>query len=155
MENISEHISYSEAIYSTSGKRLDITNDPDPTQLGNMKNLAIAVFEPIRAHFNCRIYISSFFRSSALNKLIHGSMTSQHCKGEAMDLDADMYGIITNRQIFDYIKDNLDFDQLILENVTSDGNAGWVHVSYKTTGNRKEILIMKLVDNKPTYEHFA
>ena len=74
--------------------------------------------------------------------------------GAAMDLDADVYCGITNRQIFDYIKDNLEFDQLIYEDVKPDGTAGWVHVSYNKDRNRKEILIMKRVNGKTVYEKY-
>jgi zinc D-Ala-D-Ala carboxypeptidase len=135
MESLSKHISYEEAIHSDTAKRLGILNIPNAEQLINMRNLATRIFEPVRAHFNVPIYISSFFRSSALNKAVGGATASQHManNGAAMDIDADRYGGITNQQIFDFIKDTLDFDQLILEN-------GWVHCSYKEKGNRKQIV---------------
>jgi hypothetical protein len=139
MENISEHITYTEATKSLTAIKWGIDNTPNEKQLTNMKNLAVAVFEPLRAHFNMKLGISSFFRSKALNDHVNGSITSQHMadNGAAIDIDADIYGGITNKEIFDYIKDNLDYDQLIWEYGTKE-NPAWVHVSYKETGNRHQ-----------------
>lgn len=153
MENISNHITYDEAVYSSTAKRLGIDNIPTKEQLESMRHLAIGIFEPLRKYFNTRIGISSFFRSSTLNKAIKGSKTSQHMKGEAMDIDADIYGVITNKDIFDYIKDNLVFDQLIWEAGT-DKNPGWVHVSLSDNSNCREVLRMKIVNNKTIYEPY-
>jgi zinc D-Ala-D-Ala carboxypeptidase len=139
IKNISKHISFSEATNSYTAKKENIDNTPNPTQLENMKLLAINIFEPIRNYFKVPIYIPSFFRSEKLNEKIKGALGSQHTKGEAIDLDADRYGKITNKQIFDYIKNNLNFDQLIWE-YGSDINPSWVHVSCKAKNNRKEIL---------------
>ena len=138
---ISKHISYREATFTQT--RLD--NVPNDVQLEAMKTIANRVFEPLRqAMGDVPIFISSFFRSDAVNKKIGGSKNSQHTFGEAMDLDADIFGGITNKDIFNYIKDNLEFDQLIAEDVKEDGTIGWVHVSYtKRYPNRKQILIMK------------
>jgi hypothetical protein len=100
------------------------------------------VFEPIRNYFKSPIYISSGYRSEALNKALKGaSKTSQHCLGQAMDLDMDGSGNISNSQVFNYIKDNLDFDQLIWE-FGDNYNPDWVHVSYVSAEkNRKQILV--------------
>jgi len=138
---ISKHISYREATFTQT--RLD--NVPNDVQLEAMKTIANRVFEPLRqAMGDVPIFISSFFRSDAVNKKIGGSKNSQHTLGEAQDLDADILGKITNKDIFNYIKDNLEFDQLIAEDVKEDGTIGWVHVSYtKRYPNRKQILIMK------------
>ncbi len=152
MLKISEHITYAEAIRSDTAKRLGIDNTPNEEQLKNMESVAVNVFEPLRDNFCVPIYIPSFFRSKLLNKAIAGSTNSQHMNGEAIDLDADMFGIITNKQIFDYIKDHLKFDQLIAEDVKPDGKIEWVHVSYKDTGNRNEILTMTIVNGKKHYE---
>ena len=94
-----------------------------------------SIFEPLREYVECPIYISSFYRSPELNTAIGGSKNSQHCKGEAIDLD-DVYSKVKNKVFFDYIKENLDFDQLIWE-FGDDENPAWVHVSYKEKGNRK------------------
>lgn len=154
MENLSKHITYKESVHSDTAKRLGILNKPDENQLKYMKDLATRIFEPLREHFGVPIYISSFFRSRALNKALKGATSSQHMYGQAMDIDADTFGQITNKQIFDYIKDNLPFDQLILENVSSDGTGGWVHVSLNGYDNRREILIMEIVNNKQIYKKY-
>lgn len=139
---ISKHVSYKEATKSKTAIQNGIDNTPDTIQLANMRNVAENIFEQVRGRFCVPIFVSSFFRSEELARFIPGSSTkSQHCKGEAMDLDADVYGMITNRDIFDYIKDNLEFDQLIWEH-GDDKDPAWVHVSLKRNGyNRKEILV--------------
>jgi len=154
MEKISKHITYSEGIRSNLAKRLDISNEPNEDQLVRMKLVAEKVFEPAREHFDVPIYISSFFRSSALNKVLGGAKGSQHManNGAAIDLDCDVYGGITNKELFDYIKDNLIFDQVILEAVNDNGTGGWVHVSFKEQGNRNQVLKMTRINGKTTYE---
>lgn len=154
MGKISEHISYEEAIHSDTASRLKIDNTPNDYQLDNMVAIANNVFEPIRNHFNVRIAINSFFRSRELNVAVGGSVVSQHERGEAMDIDAHRYGGVTNKEIFDYVKDNLAFDQLISEFPDDSGEPEWVHVSYKKQGNRKEILVSRRVGKKVTYEKF-
>lgn len=150
---ISNNVSYQEAIKSNTAIKNGIDNRPNEEQLSEMKLIANKIFQPIREHFGVSIAISSFFRSVELNKKIGGSSRSQHCKGQAMDLDADVYGQITNAQIFNFIKDNLVFDQLIWEFGT-DENPNWVHVSYKITENRNKILVSKYINNKVTYSIF-
>lgn len=140
MQEISPHISYEESVRSNTAKRIGILNNPDPKQLQAMHEIAMAIFEPLRNHFKVPIYISSFFRSTALNKVVKGSRRSQHILGEAMDLDAHIFGYITNKDIFEYIKNNLEFDQLIWEYGDST-EPDWVHVSYTTRRpNRKQII---------------
>ena len=143
MGKISEHITYSEATSSYLALKYGIINIPNEIQLKNMILLAEAIFEPLRAFVGKPIAVTSFFRSKALNSKLKGSRTSQHManNGAAMDIDADVYGYTTNKEIFEYIKDNLDFDQLIAEYPDEKGNPSWVHVSYKEKGNRKQIFI--------------
>jgi zinc D-Ala-D-Ala carboxypeptidase len=137
---ISQHLSLSEVTRSETAKRRGISNTPTPEHLENFKLLAEKVFEPIRAHFGVPIHISSGYRSKELNAAIGGSQTSQHSKGQAIDIDMDgSSNGVTNKMIFDFIKDKLDFDQLIWEFGT-DKNPDWVHVSYVKTGNRKQKL---------------
>ena len=154
-DNISKHITYDEATVSSKAKELKINNDPNSKQLVNMKLLAENIFEKVREHFDTPIYISSFFRSSKLNTKIKGSSTSQHCAnvGAAMDIDADVYKGVTNSEIFNYILENLNFDQLIWE-FGDDENPAWVHVSYVSDLlNRKEVLkAYKDKDNKTVYK---
>ena len=148
---ISEHLDLSELIRSESAKRNGISNMPTEEHIANFKLLAEKVFEPIRNNFRCPIHISSGYRSAALNKCIGGSATSQHCKGQAVDIDMDgTPNGVTNKMVFDYIKDNLEFDQLIAE-FPKQGKPDWVHVSYSEGKNRKQILVAKKVNSKTTY----
>lgn len=138
---LSKHLSLAEVTRSETAKRKGISNQPTPEHLENFKLLAEKVFEPIRLHFDSPIHISSGYRSAALNKAVGGSKTSQHCSGEAIDIDMDgSSNGITNKMVFDFIKDNLEFDQMIWEFGT-DSNPDWVHVSYDSSGKqRKQIL---------------
>jgi hypothetical protein len=135
---ISKHISIKEATRSNTAERLGIDNFPNSPVLVNMQALAENVFEPLRKHFGHPIYITSFYRSPELNKAIGGSSKSQHCKGQAIDID-DVIGSSTNADFFNYIKNNLEFDQLIWE-FGNDKNPNWVHVSYNADNNRGNIL---------------
>lgn len=140
MSNISAHITLAEAIKSQTATRKGIDNIPTEEHLANMQYLAETIFEPLRAHFNKPLGISSFYRGPKLNKAVGGSATSQHVNGEAMDIDGDIFGGVSNTDIFNYIKSNLPFDQLIYEFGT-DVNPDWVHVSIRRDGkNRKQIL---------------
>jgi hypothetical protein len=148
---ISTHLNLAEVTRSDSAKRNNIDNTPTPEHLENFKLLAEKVFEPIRLHFKEPIFISSGYRSKALNQFIKGSLTSQHCKGEAIDIDMDgSKGGVTNKMVFDFIKDKLDFDQLIWEFGT-DVNPDWVHVSYTKGKNRKQKLKAVRSGGKTTY----
>ena len=109
---ISDHITYAEAIHSLTAKRRSIDNTPNQTQVEAMKLLAEKVFEPLREWVGGPIKVNSFFRSEALNEAIGGSTTSQHCKGQAIDID-DVYGRKCNAEMYSWIKENLDFDQMI------------------------------------------
>lgn len=143
MENISKHVSYDEVVNSPMAISKGIDNTPTKEQLERIKELAINVFEPIREHFGKPIGITSIFRSKELNIELGGAPNSQHMAniGAAMDIDADKYGGITNLELFNYIKDNIEFDQLIAEAVHK-GSVQWVHVSYNKGSNRKQVLIM-------------
>ena len=105
---ISKHISYKEGVYSNTAIRRGIDNEPNEKQLENMKLIADEVFEPLRVWVGGPIKINSFFRSPKLNTAIGGSATSQHCKGQAMDID-DTFGKATNAEMYHWIKENLDF----------------------------------------------
>ena len=152
-DKICKYLTLGEVTRSESAKRNGISNLPTAEHLENMKALGVNVFDKIREHFGCPIGLSSGYRSEALNNSIKGSSkTSQHCKGEALDIDADIHGKITNKAIFDYIRQILDFDQLIWE-YGSSVEPDWVHVSYKRGGgNRKSILRCTKVNGQPHYE---
>lgn len=140
--NISAHITLAEATKSQIAQRKGLDNTPTPEHLANMKNIAEKIFEPLRNFFGKAIAASSFYRSAAVNKAIGGVSTSQHCSGEAMDLDGDVFGGVANISIFKWIMNNCIFDQLILEFVGSDGTGGWVHVSLRKDGkNRMQVLV--------------
>jgi hypothetical protein len=137
---LSENLTLNEVIKSNTATRRRINNEPTAEHLANLKVLAKVIFQPLRDALG-PISVSSGYRSYKLNKAIKGSKTSQHCKGEALDLDNDFKkDRVSNRSIFFYIKNNLDFDQLIWEFGTEE-SPDWVHVSFNTTGkNRGEIL---------------
>lgn len=137
MNQISKHISLNEAIESPTALRMGIKNMPNELELEAMKYVAENLFEPIRKWYKKPIKINSFFRCIALNKAVKGSASSQHVKGEAIDISAG--NKIENKKIFDYIiSSGLDFDQCI-----NEYDFTWVHISLKKSGNRKQVLIIK------------
>lgn len=152
---ISKHLTLDECTHSNTAIKLEIVNNnPTLTAIENMKLLAENVFEPMREHFKKPIYISSMYRGIPLNVAIGGSKTSQHCAGQAMDIDMGDKQKASNFEIFQYIKKNLDFDQLIWE-LGNDKNPSWVHVSYTNAKNRKQVLKAKKNQlGKTFYENF-
>lgn len=160
MKNISTNITYKEATKSNTAKRYGIKNEPSDFQLSNMKMVAEKCFQPLREWYGKAIGISSFLRSKALNEhpAINGSLTSQHLQGlyseleeGAIDIDADIFDNgITNAEIFNWLKDNVEFDQLIWEYGTEEEPA-WVHISYRKGANRGMILTAKKNSKRRTY----
>jgi len=151
---ISKHVSYHEGTYSRTGVRRDLDNTPDDGELANMKELAEQVFEPLREWVGGPIKINSFFRGEPVNTAIGGSRKSQHMKGQAIDID-DTFGHKTNAEMYHYVKDNLDFDQLIWEFGT-DENPNWLHISWVShRPNRKKLTVAKKVNGKTKYIHEA
>ena len=139
-EPICKYITYEEATKSQTGVRLNIDNTPDAKALENMQFIGRLIFDRVREHFGRPIGVSSFYRSKDLNAAVGGSLTSQHTTGEAIDIDGDIFGGVTNMEIFKYIKENFTFDQLIHEYGTPS-NPAWVHVSLKKYGiNRQQVL---------------
>ena len=154
MENISKHISWHEGTYSRTGERKDLDNTPNEDQLKCMKEVAENLFEPLREWVGGGIKINSFFRGEPVNTAIGGSTRSQHMKGQAIDID-DTFGHKTNAEMYHYIKDNLDFDQMIWEFGT-DKNPNWLHISWVShRPNRKKLTIAKKVGGKTKYIHKA
>ena len=136
---LSKNLSLKEVVKSNTASRLGIDNTPEDWEIENLKAVAENVFQPIRDHFGVPIAVSSGYRGKQLNKAIGGSRYSQHMVGEALDLDADVYGRITNADIFNFVKDNLVWDQMIWE-FGDDEEPNWVHIPYKSVGqNRKQI----------------
>jgi len=146
--SISKHISYKEGVYSRTATRLGIKNNPNAEQMKNMVAIAEEVFEPLRAYVGGPIKINSFFRSPELNKAIGGSTKSQHCHGQAIDLD-DTFGRCTNAEMFEFIKNNLDFDQIIWE-FGDDDNPDWVHVSYVSEDENRNRCLKAYKENGKT-----
>ena len=132
MSNLSKHISMAEAKKTNTG----LVNEPGQEQLKAMVFVANKVFEPLREWYGKPITINSFFRSTAVNRMVKGSASSQHVKGEAIDITGG--NKTENKKLYDYIKANLDYDQLI-----NEYDYTWVHVSYTANGkNRKQQLII-------------
>ena len=149
---ISDNITYAEAIHSNTAKRRGIDNTPNPAQVETMKVTAEKIFEPLRKWVGGPIKVNSFFRSAELNKAIGGSKTSQHCKGQAIDID-DVFGYKTNAEMYNWVKENLDFDQMIWEFGT-DMNPNWVHVSYVSDEDNRNRCLKAYKDkyNKTKYK---
>jgi len=151
---LSQHLTVKEVTKSMTASRLGIGNTPTVTHLEALKQVAINIFEPLRLHFNTPIGISSGYRSKTLNEAIGGSKRSQHSHGQAIDIDADIYGNLTNADIFNYIKDHLDFDQLIWE-FGDDKEPAWVHVSYVDDGtNRGQKLVAYSEGGRTKYKTY-
>ena len=145
---ISEHVSYKEGVYSITATRLGVDNIPDDKQLKNMELVAKKVFEPLRKWVGGPIKINSFFRGLPLNTAIGGSKKSQHMKGQAMDID-DNYGHATNAEMYHWIKDNLDFDQMIWE-FGDDDEPNWIHVSYVSEKDNRNRCLKAYKDKGKT-----
>ena len=139
MKKISKHISYKEATHSNTAKINKIANKPKAEHIENMELLAEKVFEPLREWVEAPIQVNSMFRSKELNSVLKGASRSSHLTGNAMDITS--MGGKTNLEMFHYIKDNLDFDQLIWE---FGAEPKWLHVSYvNEKDNRKQVLVTK------------
>jgi zinc D-Ala-D-Ala carboxypeptidase len=147
-DRISEHVSLKEGVKSHTATRLNIDNVPRDLDLINMKIIAEKVFEPLRDFVGGPISINSFYRSPKLNSAIGGSTSSQHCIGCAIDID-DTYGYKTNAEMFEYIKCNLDYDQMIWE-FGDDNNPDWVHVSYITEDTNRRRCLKAYKENSKT-----
>jgi hypothetical protein len=137
--NLSPKVSLLSATKSDTAIRLGIDNTPNEAQLENMKRVSDKVIEPILSHFPMA-FVSSFFRSEKLNKKIGGAKNSQHMTGEAVDIDSPDNK--ANLDIFNFVKDYLTFDQLILEAPDASGVPSWVHISLKEKDNRGQILVL-------------
>ena len=143
---LSQHFDLSEFTRSESAKREGLDNTPTAEHLQNLRVLCEKVLEPIRLKYGS-INISSGYRGKMLNHFIGGSVNSDHCLGRAADLDMDDVGSgVTNKEIFEYIKDNLEIDQLI-----NEFNYSWIHVGYRKGANRKQILDAVKENGKTVY----
>lgn len=147
---LTAHFDLAEFTRSESAKREGLDNTPTPEHLENIKILCEKVLEPIRLRFGS-INISSGYRGKLLNHFIGGAVNSDHCVGRAADIDMDDVGTgVTNTEIFNYIKDNLDYDQLIWE-FGNKVKPDWVHVGYRLGANRKQTLRATKLNGKSHY----
>jgi hypothetical protein len=153
MMQLSKYITLQEAIKSNTASVLQIQNIPNSEQIANLKLVCTEVFDKVREHFGKPIGITSGFRSAELNKRIGGSKTSQHMEGKALDIDGDILGGVSNKDIFEFIKNNCTFDQLIWE-FGSENVPDWVHVSYNKGVNRKQILRAIKSNGKAIYKPY-
>lgn len=152
MERISAHISYKEGTRSNTATRRGIDNTPSDYELTNMVGIAENIFEPLRKWVGGPIKITSMYRCEELNRAIGGSSRSQHCEGRAMDLD-DTFGYKTNKEMFEYIRENLNFDNLIYE-FGDDNNPDWIHVSYISDDeNRNRVMRAEKINGKTKYRY--
>lgn len=135
---LSPKVSLLTATKSDTAIRFGIDNTPNEIQLENMKRVAEKVIEPILARFP-GAFVSSFFRSEKLNKKIGGAKGSQHMTGEAVDIDSTDNKL--NLDIFNFAKNELVHDQVILESPDTDGVPSWVHISLKNSDNRGQVLV--------------
>ena len=148
--NLTENFSLVELTKSQTAERKGIDNTPSPTHQENLKSLCTSILQPIRDHFNRVVSVSSGYRSEALCIAIGSKISSQHAKGEAADFE--IFGV-SNKELADWINENLTYDQLILEYwKEEDPNSGWVHCSYKSEGNRKQYLRAYKENGSTKYE---
>ena len=147
---LTSNFSLNELTKSQTAERKGIDNTPSPTHQENLKKLCENVLQPIRDHFEQVVSVSSGYRSPELCTAIGSKITSQHAKGEAADFE--IFGV-SNKELADYINENLEYDQLILEYwKKEDPNSGWVHCSYNVNVNRKQYLKAYRENGKTKYE---
>ena len=148
---LSENFSLIELTKSQTAERKGIDNTPSPTHQDNLKSLCEMILQPVRDHFNRVVSVSSGYRSPELCTAIGSKITSQHAKGQAADFE--IYGL-SNKELSDWVNENLDYDQLILEYwKKEDPNSGWVHCSFNLEGNRKQYLKAYKENGRTKYEH--
>ena len=147
---LTQNFSLKELTSSQTAERKGIDNTPSTEHQDNLKSLCTSILQPVRDHFGRVVSVSSGYRSEELCFAIGSKVTSQHAKGQAADFE--IYGL-TNKELADWINENLDYDQLILEYwKEEDPNSGWVHCSYSQNHNRKQYLKAFKIDGATKYE---
>ena len=147
---LTENFSLLELTKSQTAERKGIDNTPSTEHQEHLKSLCEMILQPVRDHFSRVVSVSSGYRSEALCLAIGSKTTSQHAKGEAADFE--IFGV-SNKELADYIHENLEYDQLILEYwKKSDPNSGWVHCSYTNGNNRRQYLRAYKEDGNTKYE---
>ena len=147
---LSENFTLSEMTKSETALRHGLHNDPEPDHLENMKKLAERVLQPVRDHYGRGVKVNSAYRHPDVNRAVGGSTTSDHCKGMAADIEIPG---VPNAELAEWIQDNLEFRQLILEFYTPGiPDSGWVHVSYNEADNKKQVLTAMKENGKTVYK---
>tara|TARA_R110000822_G_scaffold401_10_gene1820 strand:- start:4451 stop:4927 length:477 start_codon:yes stop_codon:yes gene_type:complete len=153
--NLSKNLSLTEATKSHTAKRHGLANQPVLSIINNLRLVAENVFQPLRDAVKVPIAVTSGYRSVPLNKLVGGARNSQHSTGHALDLDAHVHGGVTNKELFEYVRDYLCFDQLIWEYGT-DEEPDWIHVSYVSDSqNRCRVLKAYRHDGRTKYKNIT
>jgi zinc D-Ala-D-Ala carboxypeptidase len=146
---LSENFTLQELIYSDTAVRMGIDNKPNDETVENLKILCENILEPIRSHFKAPVVVSSGYRSEAVCLAVGSSSKSQHIKGQAVDFE--IFGI-PNKDVTDWVVQNLDYDQCILEFWNDkEPNSGWVHCSYSKDNNRKQYLNAQKLNGRVVY----
>ena len=153
MVALSKYATLDECSRSVTASRLGIDNNPPLEVRDNLREICSKVFDPCREFVGGPLAIASGYRCPKLNKAVGGSKTSEHMLGQALDIDCDTFGNKTNAELFYFIKENLDFNQLIWEFGT-DKNPEWVHVSYSRLHNKKKVIKATKVKGKTIYTIF-
>ena len=147
--NLTQNFALSEMTKSETALRFGMANDPTETEIGNLKALCENVLQPVRDHYGKGVKVNSGFRHPLVNAKVGGSTTSDHCKGMAADIEIPG---VANAELAEWIKDNCEFRQLILEFYTPGiPDSGWVHVSFNPNDNKKQVMTATRKDGKTVY----
>ena len=147
--NLTANFTLEEMTKSETALRHDMDNTPGEAEIANLKALAENVLQPVRDHFGKGVKVNSGFRHPTVNQKVGGSPTSDHCQGQAADIEIPG---VPNADLAQWIVDNLDFRQVILEFYTPGvPDSGWVHVSYVAGDNKKQVLTATKKDGKTVY----
>jgi zinc D-Ala-D-Ala carboxypeptidase len=146
---LSKNFSLAEMIKSETALRHDMDNTPGEQEISALKLLCEKVLQPVRDHYGKGVKVNSGFRHPEVNAKVGGSKTSDHCRGQAADIEIPG---VANAELAQWIRDNLEFRQLILEFYTPGiPDSGWVHVSYVNGDNKKQVLTATKRDGKTVY----
>lgn len=149
MTQLTKNFSLAELTKSETALRFDMDNTPGAVEIANLTELAGKVLQPVRDHFGKGVKVNSGFRHPEVNAKVGGSKTSDHCKGQAADIEIPG---VPNAELAEWIKDNLEFRQLILEFYTPGiPDSGWVHVSFVDGDNKKQVMTATKKDGKTVY----
>jgi zinc D-Ala-D-Ala carboxypeptidase len=147
--NLTKNFTLAEMTKSETALRYDMDNTPGEKEIGNLKVLCEKVLQPVRDHYGKGVKVNSGFRHPEVNAKVGGSKTSDHCRGQAADIEIPG---VPNAELAKWIRDNLEYRQLILEFYTPGvPDSGWVHVSYVAEDNKKEVLTATKKDGKTVY----